>query len=158
MKGSGYMNRKIIVLFIMLSFFLIPVSFAICKNQAVGNSALVSAQWNVSLEQTGVENNLTVIPGSTTATYTLNVKSLSEVNIKYSIILGNLPSGIEVSLNGIDFYSPSNGTVTFSNAGTILYSSANKTNTHTITFRGGNGAIAVNNQSVTVDVIAEQTA
>ena len=157
MKGSEDMNRKIIILFMILSFFLIPVSFAICKSQAIGDSSLAAAQWNVTLEQTGVNNNITVVPGVSTTTYTLNIKSLSEVNVKYSIILGNIPSGIEVSLNGEDFYPPSSGTITFSNAGTILYSSQNKTNTHTLTFRGNNGATAVNNQTITVNVIAEQS-
>lgn len=152
------MNKKIksIILLFVFTFFLIPASFAIYKSQAVGNSALVSAIWNVTLEQTGVNNNLTVVTGGSNITYTLNVKSLSEVDVKYNVVLSNLPAGVDASLNGVDFPPVSNGTVTFNNAGTILYNSQNKTNTHTITLRAANNATIVSNQVVAVNVIAEQ--
>lgn len=150
-------KKKIVVIgLFVLAFFLVPTSFAVFKSFASGNFALLSAEWSVSLEQNGVNSNLVVVPGVATTTYTLNVKSLSQVDVKYSIVLGNLPSGVEVSIDGVNFLQPSNGTVTFTNAGTILYSAANKVNSHSITFRGTSGASFVNNQTVTVDVIVEQ--
>ena len=95
------------------------------------------------------------MPGVTDTTYTLNVKSLSEVDVKYDIVISNLPTGIEVSLNGVDFYQASNGRIVINNAGIILYSGS-RTNTHTLTFRGVSGASFVNNQEVTINVVAEQ--
>ena len=158
MKGRADMNKKVgtVVILFAIAVFLIPTSVAIFVRRGGGSASLVSATWNVTLEQTGVNNNLTVVPETATATYTLNVKSLSEVDVKYSIVIGNLPTGIEVSLNGVDFSQASNGTITFNNAGTILYSAQNRTNTHTLTFRGATGASVVSNQAVTINVIAEQ--
>ena len=152
------MNKKYKVLIIIcgLMLLLIPASFALFKKQVGGDTSVSAADWSITLEQTGVNNSLTVVPEITETTYTLNVKSMSQVDAKYSIVVSNLPSGVQVSLNGVDFPQVSNGSVTFSNAGTILYNAANKTNTHTLTFRGVNGATFVNNQTVTVNVIAEQ--
>ena len=158
MKGSADMNKKIetIVILFVLVIFLVPTSVAILKRRANSNSSLASAAWAVTLEQNGVDNDLTVVPGTSNDTYTLNVKSLSEVDVKYSIVLSNLPSGIEASIDGVTFPPVSNGTVTFYNAGTILYSSGEKTNTHTLTFRGTSVATPINNHAVTVKVVAEQ--
>lgn len=159
MKGSTDMNKKfevIVIILFILAVSLIPTSVAIYKRQADSHSLMASAAWTVSLEQTGVNNNLTVVPGSANATYTLNIKSLSEVDVNYSIVISNLPSGVDVSIDGVTFPPVSNGTVTFSNAGTILYSSSNRINSHTLTFRGANGATLVNNQVVTINVLAEQ--
>ncbi len=152
------MNKKFNIIFalVMLSIILIPTSFAIYKSQVSSSSSIVSAEWSVSLEQNGVDSDLTVIPGISTDTYTLNIKSLSEVDVKYSIVISNLPTGVEVSLNGVDFVPESNGTITFSNAGTILYSPTGGTNSHTLTFRGTNSSSFVNNKRVDINVIAEQ--
>lgn len=152
------MNKKFNIIFalVMLSIFLIPTSFAIYKSQVSSSSSIVSAEWSVSLEQNGVDSDLTVIPGISTDTYTLNIKSLSEVDVKYSIVISNLPTGVEVSLNGVDFVPESNGTITFSNAGTILYSPTGGTNSHTLTFRGTNSSSFVNNKRVDINIIAEQ--
>ena len=67
-----------------------------------------------------------------------------------------MPTGVELSLNGVDFVPESNGTITFSNAGTILYSPTGGTNSHTLTFRGTNSSSFVNNKRVDINVIAEQ--
>ncbi len=154
------MNKKIktVVILFALAIFLVPTTVAILKRQTTSNTSLASASWAVTLEQTGIDNNLTVVPETSNATYTLKVKSLSEVDIKYSIVLSNLPTGIEASIDGETYPPVSNGTVTFNNAGTILYSSGKKTNTHTITFRGTTGATPINNQVVKVNVVAEQLA
>ncbi len=147
---------KIAIVVLMLSFTIIPLSYAIYRNYVLVDGTIASAIWNVTLVQNDGDNNLTVIPEASTATYTLNVRSLSEVDVKYSITLSNLPAGIEVSIDGENFPPVSNGTVTFDNAGIIFYSSGGRTNSHTLTFRGTNGAAIVNSQAVTIDVVAEQ--
>ena len=149
-------KTKVILLIVCLVLFAIPVSFSLFKKQRNSESSVTSADWSITLEQTGVNNNLTLVPELSTSTYTLNVKSESEVDAKYSIVVSNLPSGVEVSLDGETYPPVSNGSVTFPNAGTILHNAQTKTNTHTLTFRGLNGATVVSNQAVSVNVIAEQ--
>ena len=143
------------ILFI-LAVFIVRSSFALFRGSLATSSAANIAEWNVTLEQSGVNNNLQVIPGLATATYTLNVKSLSDVDIKYDVVLTNLPSGIEASIDGTNFTLANNGTVTFTNVGTIPYNSNDGIDTKTITLRGVNGATPVNNQTVTINVVAKQ--
>lgn len=154
------MKKRTIILIILIigviASLVIPMSRALFKNKATSNANLLSAVWNVSLNQTGIDNSISVVSGLNSQTYTLKVRSNSEVDAKYSIVIGNISNGVEVSLDGVNYQTPTNGTVTFTNAGTILYSSANKENTHTIYFRATSGAELVSNRRLTVDVIMEQ--
>lgn len=149
-----------IFLFGMTALFFVHPSYAIFRETANSDSELVSAEWVVTLEQAGISNNVTVVPEIAVGTYTLNVKSLSKVDVKYDIVLSNLPNGIDVSIDGVNYPPVSSGSVTFNNAGTILSSSQNKINSHTLTFRGTNGSLYENNplinQVVNVDVYAQQ--
>jgi hypothetical protein len=156
LKNPNTITFKSLIIVLMLSLTVIPLSYAIFRNLIFVDGTLASAVWDVTLVQNGISNDLTVVPGSSNATYTLNVKSLSEVDVKYSITLSNLPTGVEASIDGVTFPPVSNGTVTFTNAGTILYSAGGSTNSHTLTFRGTNEATTVDSQAVTVNVVAEQ--
>ena len=148
---------KIAVILFILALFLVRSSFALFRGSIAGTPSITAATWNVTLEQNGVNNNLEVIPGLATATYTLNVKSLSDVDVKYDVVLSNLPAGIEASIDGTNFTPVNNGTITFTNVGTIPYNSVNNgIDTKTITIRAVNNATTVNNQTVTVNVIAKQ--
>ena len=146
---------KIIISLLVLISILIPSSFALYKKSNPGDATVAAATWSVELDQDNVDDDLTIIPGLSNATYTLNVQSLSDVDIKYDVVLSNLPTGVEASLNGVNFEQASNGTITFTNVGTILYNANDKTNTHTITLRG-TGTTYVNEQVVSVNVIAKQ--
>ena len=145
-----------IFLIVVAAVFFISPSYAIFKNSASSESGITTADWIVSLEQQGIDNNVRVVPGIENGTYTLKVKSLSLVDVKYDIVISNLPSGTDVSIDGVNYPTVSNGTVTIPNAGTILYSAQEKTNTHTLTFRGASNATPVNNQEVTIDVNISQ--
>ena len=59
--------------------------------------------------------------------YTVNITSTSEVDIIYSIIVDNVPSGVTVSLDNGNFTLPTNNKVIFANVSTINYSDVNKT-------------------------------
>ena len=154
------MNKKrtfiIMVIAIILSLFIIPSSYSIYKSGTAGTSSTSLATWNVTLEQTGVNNSLSIVAGLSTANYTLNVKSLSEVDIKYDVVISGLPNGVSVAFDERSPQPASSGTVTITNAGTILYNAQNKINSHTLTFSAVSNATYVNNQSVTVNVIAKQ--
>ena len=147
---------KIITLLFIFALFLVRSTFALFRSSLAIEHETDLAEWNVTLEQDGIDNNLSVIPGFESDTFTLNVKSLSEVDIKYTVNVSNLPTGIEASINGVDFYPEVNGIITFPSEFTILYNSLDKINTHTLTFRGTNNSTYVNNQTVSVNVEAVQ--
>ena len=132
---------KLVTILFILALLIVRSSFALFKGILATTVATNMASWNVTLEQAGVDNNLMVVPEVSNATYTLNVKSLSDVDVVYDVVISSLPSGIEASLDGVNFSQESNGTITFTNAGTIPYNSANNgIDSKTITFRGVSGA------------------
>jgi len=145
-------NVKLIALICLLILFCIPPTLGLFKRMIGATGLINAASWNVALNQTGVDNTLQVIPDTLNASYTLNVTSTSEVDVQYTIVVRNIPSGVLVKLDNGSFQTPSNNTVTFNNAGNIYYSDVSKEKTHVLTFKANTGTTAVNNQIVSVDV------
>ena len=145
---------------VFLSFFFIPSSFAINRSTISSSGTLNASLWNVSLNQTGINSILNVVPDSVNGTdiYSLKVYSNSEVDANYSIVVSNLPAGVKVKLDD-GTYEPQQdnvSTVTFSNAGSILYSDNQKEKTHILTFKAIAGASPSANNNVDIDVIIQQ--
>ena len=147
-----------IIISILVILFLIPMSYAIYRSYSTVGVTIAAASWNVSLNQNNVNNNLTIIPGEngTTASYTINITSNSEVDVIYSIVIENLPSGVSISLDDGSFVAANNNKVVFTDVGTILYSDANKNKSHVITIKANSNTQYVNNQQIDVNVIARQ--
>ena len=147
-----------IIISILVILFIIPMSYAIYRSYSTGGGNIATASWNVSLNQNNVNNNLTIIPGEngTTASYTINITSNSEVDVIYSIVIENLPSGVSISLDDGSFVAANNNKVVFTDVGTILYSDANKNKSHVITIKANSNTQYVNNQEIDVNVIARQ--
>ena len=148
-------NKKIqLILFICLFvLFGVPSSLGILKRHANSPTSLSTAAWSVDVS-TNSSNVMQLFPNSGTASYNLTVESDSGVNTIYSIIVSNLPSGVQVKLDNGNF-EPYSSTVTFSNVGTILY--GGNPVTHTLTFKANTGATIVSNQQVGVNVEFKQT-
>ena len=142
-----------------LLLFVISPSLAIYRNSNNVDGSIVSAEWDVSLNQEGIEDHLSIVPNGTTANYTLNIRSSSEVDVVYSIVLSNLPNHVTVLLDGANAKTTTqnNDTITFSEIGTILYSDLNHEKQHVLTFRAETGATFVNNQTIDVDVTVRQS-
>ena len=150
-------NTELIILVYLLLAFCIPSSLGIYKRNASTSTSIVAAEWNVSLNQTGVNNTLSIVNNGSTGTYTLKVVSDSEVDMEYAIIISNIPSGVDVKLDDeVNYRVPTNGTVTIDPAGTINYTGSSEEVTHTLTFRANNGASVVSNQTITIDVDFKQ--
>ena len=99
-----------------------------------------------------------VIPELSTDVYNLTVTSTSEVDVVYTIIISNLPTGVEVALDNGTYQPSSNGTVRISNAQTVInYNDAVKTKNHTLTFRATSSAQVVSDQEIDVDVEFKQS-
>lgn len=148
-------KSNLIVLMLLISIFSIPSALGIYKNTANTSGSLSSADWDVSLNQTGISGSVTAVVGSTNGTYVLKVVSESEVDTAYSITVSGVPSGVDVSLSGYNndaFQTPVSGSTTFANAGVIAYTGQREEVTRTLTFRANSGATLVNNQTVTISV------
>ena len=153
------LQRKVVFYVALVLVIIIPVTYAIYKTGILGSGSISLASWNVTIDQSNESNYLSIVPdpNGTTASYRVNITNGSEVNVVYSIVIDNLPSGTSVSLDGGSFVSESNNKVTFSNVGTIPYSDSNRDRSHTVTFKASSGASYVNNQIVDINVVARQT-
>ena len=166
-KKNIIITTIVIVFVLSLSIFVIPNTFAIFKSSKSGNLQISTATWNITLTpdsncgQGGEDCNLNLVSGVTNQTYTLTIGSTSEVDVTYSIELENIPEGVEVALvvpgETKTFVQPdSNDKITFSNAGTILYSQSGGTNTHTLEFKSNLGTTEISNNEIDINVVAQQ--
>lgn len=151
-RKKTYIIAAIVIIFL----FIISSSLAIYKKRQGNDGEILLATWDVSLNQTGVNDSLTVVPETYNPTYTLNITSQSQIDIRYTVVISNLPAGVEVSIDNGTFRSPVNNTISFADVGTILYSDNEKTKTHTLTFKANSNATVINNQTVDIDVIVKQ--
>ncbi len=156
------MNKKriinILIIVIMLSLFIIPSSFSIIKMMNTGNSSVALATWSVSLNQNGENNYLSIVPEpeNTNDSYVLNITSNSEVDIVYSIIIDNLPSGVSVKADSGSFIPESNHKVMIPNVGVIRYNDENKTKQSILTFKASANATFVDEEEIDISVIISQ--
>ena len=148
----------IIILVLVLSLFVIHSSFAIYRNIINPNGNIATATWNVTLNQENEENNLYIVAGddNSTASYTVNITSTSEVDIIYSIVVDDIPNGVTVKLDDGEYQTPANNKVIFVDTGTINYSDNNKTKSHTLTFKASDQAEIVLDEELNINVIARQ--
>ena len=141
----------------MEKYIVIPFSYALLRSINNANGNLVTATWNVTVNESG--NNYMSIaadPMDIEASYTINVTSQSQVDMIYSIVIDGLPSGVSVSIDNGEFVQETNNKVTFSNVGTIAYSDTIKTKSHTLTFKATSSSNVVNEKEVDINVIARQ--
>ena len=162
MKGSGIIKKikftsKSIVVIVAILLIIIPITYAIFRSYTNANGSIVAATWNVTLKDSG-NNYLSIIPNSdiSEASYNISITSQSQVDMVYSIIIEDLPSGVSVSLDNGDYISEINNKVIFSDVGTIAYSDNDKTKLHVISFKASGSASYVDNKEVNINVIARQ--
>lgn len=156
------MNKKriinILIIVIMLSLFIIPSSFSIIKMINTGSSSVALATWSVSLNQNGENNYLSIVPEpeNTNDSYILNITSNSEVDIAYSIIVDNLPTGVSVKADDGNFIQETNHKVMIPNVGVIRYNDGNKTKQCVLTFKASTNATFVDEEEIDISVIISQ--
>ena len=145
--------KIIILIFIMFFCFYAVHTFALYRDSKNGSGSMKAATWSVTRSQSQSGDSIDVISGGDTDTYSLTVQSNSEVDVKYKIIISNLPTGIEVDLDNGGYLTPSNGSLTIQNNNTVInYNDVSKTKTHTLTFRAVSGTESVLNQEIDIDV------
>lgn len=115
------------------------------------------AKWSVTSSSSSA-TTLNIVSGNATGTYTLDVTSTSEVSASYSIVLANVPSGIEVKVDNGAYHSPDGtGTIEFSNVGAFTPNLSNSTHSHTLTFNSLLDAGTPASNTIDIDVIFTQT-
>ena len=146
------MNKKIIKIVLLLLVVVLNSSilftYSMFRSSKTGNGTINGATWSVS--SVGNKNSITLIGGGSEETYTITVQNNSEVDLNYSILLTNIPNGVQVKLDNGNFITVSNNQITFSNVGTLLYGAVSRN--HTLTFKTSINSTEVSSQSVNVNV------
>lgn len=143
------MKKRIIIILIVVAInSSVLFTHALFRQSVTGTGTLSAATWSVS--STGGSDSISLTAGST-QTYTLTVNSNSEVDVDYSIELTNIPNGVQVKLDSGSYVTAVNNTVTFDNAGELLYG-ISTTRNHTLTFTSPLDQTEVSNQNVSVNV------
>ena len=155
------MKKKIltiIILVLVLSFFVIKGSYALYRNIVNPSADIAAATWSVTLNQAGENNNLSVVAGeeNSTASYTVSITSTSQVDIVYSIVVDDIPTGVKVKLDNGEYQTPTNNQVIYVDVSTIDYSDTDKTKSHILTFKADSNAEAALQEEININVIARQ--
>ena len=147
-----------IIISILVILFIIPVSYAIYRSYSTVGGTIATASWNVSLNQNGSDNYLTIVPEpeNVNDTYTLHMTNNSEVDVIYSIIIDNVPSGVSAKAGNGNFVPETNNKILINNAGVIHYAVGDNTEDCVLTFKAASNATFVDEQQVSISVILSQ--
>ena len=91
------------------------------------------AKWEVSLDTENSNNTFNTISGDTVQ-YILKIISESEIASCYTVVLSDLPSEIQVSIDGGIFQTPTNNMITYTNLGEFDLDDEETEHTHTLAF------------------------
>ena len=153
-------NRILIIIILVLvsSLFVIQSTFALYRMISKSTGSIATATWNVTLNQENELNNLSLIAGdeNSTASYTVNITSTSQVDIIYTIVVNNIPAGVKVKLDNGEYQTPSSNKVIYADVSTINYSDENKAKSHTLTFKAENNTENLEDEELNINVIARQ--
>ena len=157
MKKFKFRKRTIIFLILTMAIFSSTYLLAKYTSSFDGSDNAKVAKWNVSYNTNNLSGDvLNLISGDGPTSYTISVTSTSEVSAKYSIILSNVPSKLEVKLDNGTYTTPTNNRVEFSNAGSFVGTDINRTFTHTLTFNAPLEADIVNTSTIGIDIDFDQ--
>ena len=156
------MKKKIVKSFLLVTGMVLLYSavltFALMRMNGNSTGSIKSAKWSVTRNYSQAGDSIEIYKGGETDSYTLTVQSESEVDVKYKVIIRNLPEGVEVDIDNTGYETPSNGSLTIEKANMVInYNDSNKTKTHTITFRATNTAQLITDQDIHIDVEFRQT-
>lgn len=147
------MKKKIILLTLIISFGIVTYfTYALYKSHSSGSTTIGTATFSVSMA--GNENDASLIEDNSTFTKTVTVTNNSEVDVTYSIIISNLPTGMQVSLDNGSYVTETSNQITFTNVGTVLYGGSPVN--HSLKFNAPLNVSEVSNQAIDINVEFEQ--
>ena len=166
MKGELSVKRKLkkkyvailsVYALFFISYFSL-ITLAKYTNLLNRNGNVSVAKWDVALLGENNKTLPTMVIGnsSTYQDYTFTVTSTSEVGINYSVIISNVPEGVEIQVDDSDIYNEDNNKITITNLGSFSSKDTNTTHTHKLSFILPIGIDAITNQELDIDVIFTQ--
>lgn len=151
----------LLIYFILLSSYFSMITFS--KYIGVINDYGTSpvAKWEVYTDTSDNESDvLNIIIGDdkTNPSYVLKITSLSDTKVMYSILLSDLPNGLEVKLDDGDYQSSINNKIEFNDVGYINANDESYEKIHTLTFNVPIDFDEIDNSEINIDVVFDQIA
>lgn len=155
---NNIINKKSIII-ILFALIIFSNSYLLAKYTSIlnGSSNSSIAKWSVSYDTNDNDGDvLSLISGNSTKDYIIKVTSTSEVFANYSIILTNVPSEMEVKIDGGTYRLPINNTISFENVNSFGASDVNTTHTHRLIFNAPIDSNIASSTQVGINVIFNQ--
>ena len=155
---NNIINKKSIII-ILFALIIFSNSYLLAKYTSIlnGSSNSSIAKWSVSYDTNDNDGDvLSLISGNSTKDYIIKVTSTSEVSANYSIILTNVPSEMEVKIDGGTYRLPINNTISFENVNSFGASDVNTTHTHRLIFNAPIDSNIASSTQVGINVIFNQ--
>ena len=156
------LKKKYIVFLSMYALFFVScftlITLAKYTSLLNRNGNVSVAKWDVSIAG---DNNITlptmvIGKSSTYQDYNLTVTSLSEVGINYSVIITNVPEGVQIQVDDGNIYNEDNNKITITNLGSFSASDINTTHTHKLSFIVPIDTDTITNQAIDIDIVFVQ--
>lgn len=158
MKKKRKLKKKFVVFFslyfVLLASYFIIHTFSKYSESINKMGSITIAKWDVSANIPTEDVNL--VAGNNVDTYTLTVTSKSEVATNYSIVISNLPIGVQVALDNNNYKTVSSGKVQFNNVGSFNANASNTSKNHTLKIKAELYADEQTNKKIKVDVVFTQ--
>ena len=157
LKRRKKLRLFLLMYLVVFTSVLSIITLSKYTGNSVGSGTMQIAKWDVTLNTSNnSSDNINLISGNNEISYTVKVKSLSDVKVGYTIKVSNIPNDIRVKLDTGTYQTPSSGIVTFSNVGVINADATNREVSHTLTFTAPIGSATVSSKSIDIDVIFVQ--
>lgn len=131
-------SKQFVLFYLMFFAFFtcsyVVLSFAKYSYTRNDTKTMNVAKFDVSYVQIESSDTINIIADNSLFNYRFKVKNSSEVGIKYSLVVSNIPEGVKVSLDNGTLQTPSNGVVIFENASSIDYVDGGAYRDHTLSF------------------------
>lgn len=146
------MKKKLIIILLISFCCVTSFTYSLYRLNTMGSTSIGTATFSVSMA--GNENDVSIIEENTTFEETVTVTNNSEVDVAYSIIISNLPTGMQASLDNEEYVTETDNQIIFTDVGTVLYGASPVS--HTLKFNAPLTVDEVNSQVVDVDVEFKQ--
>ncbi len=162
MKKKRVLKKKFVVFLSLYAIVFISYFSMTTLAKYTGllnkNDSISVAKWNVDVvgEDNKTLPTMTIGKSSTYQDYNLSVTSTSEIAINYSVIISNVPSGVEVQVDDDIIYKERYNSIIIENLGFFDAEDTNKTHNHKFTLIVPLGIDAIDNETISIDVIFKQ--
>ncbi len=145
----------IVFFLVCASYYYINYTLSKYKTNVIHSGETSIAKWEIIIDD-GASNNIELLLGGDSVSYTLSITSKSEVAQTYSILFSNLPDHVAIAVDDGEYVTSSGGNISFIDVGEFPANSSNVNHLHTLHFKALSTAEAISNVDINLEVKSTQ--